>query len=276
MNKGERISMKNTKPEKNDINDFVCYKDRFLTNEQVNVYEEQEYGWGSYSSFIWKIQQPLLRDILQHFCRRINRPIRLLDFACGTGRVTSFMEQFVADIVGVDISPAMVDVARKKTIKTKFVVGDILCDYSLLQPPYDVIITFRFLLNAEDDIRRKVLYRLRELIAIDGLLILNVHGNLNSVRHPVIIWKRWRQSRGKINYNMDIMLNEMSSSETKQLLSETGFEIIEQRGFGILPGLLYRTPLHFIASVIDRFAAGKNWSKNWSIDLVFVCRPKNV
>lgn len=268
--------MKNIKLNNNDNNGVVRYKDHFQTTEQVNVYEEHEYGKDSYSSFIWKIQQKLLRDILNRFRGQINRPLRLLDFACGTGRVTSFVEKFVDDIVGLDISPAMVEVARNKTIKTKFIVGNILRDKDLLQPPYDVITTFRFLLNAEDDIRRQILYRLRELIAPDGILILNVHGNRNSIRHPVIIWQRWRQSRQKINCNTNIMLNELSPRETKKYLSETRFDVVEQHGFGILPGIIYRTPLRYMASVIDRFAAGKRWSRNWSIDIVFVCKPKNM
>lgn len=260
---------------KNDVHDLVCYEERFQKQEQVNSYETHVYGNGSYSYFIWQIQQPVLRTILNNFRLRVGRPVRLLDFACGTGRITSFVENFADVTVGVDISPAMVEVARSKAVKTKFIVGDILSDCDLLQPSYDVITSFRFLLNAPADMRRRVLQRLREVIQKpDGLLIVNVHGNSHSIRHPVIAWKRWRLARGKIGNELELMLHEMSPAEAKQLLSETGFEIIEQIGFGVMPGVLYRTPLRGIASVIDQFAIGKSWCKNWSIDLLFVCRPK--
>lgn len=256
------------------VNNCISYEERFQNHEHVNSYETHEYRANSYASCIWQIQQSVLQDILTSFRLRANRPVKLLDFACGTGRITKFVEKFADVVVGIDISPEMVEVARTKGIKAEFIVGDILSGCKLMHLPYDVITSFRFLLNADVDIRKRVLLQLRQVIMeSDGLLIVNVHGNSRSIRHPVIVWKRWCQDKGKTRNKQDVMLNEMSPSEAKHLLAETGFEVVEQIGFGIMPSVLYRTPLRRTALAIDRFAATRGWLKSWSIDLMFVCRP---
>ena len=84
----------------------------------------------------------------------------------------------------------MVAVARARCRKAQLQVGDILTQPELLQKRYDVITAFRFLLNVEDDVRRRVLRRLREVIREpEGLLLVNVHGNSHSLRHPAIVWR---------------------------------------------------------------------------------------
>jgi hypothetical protein len=57
------------------------------------------------------------------------------------------------------------------------------------------------------------------------------------------------------------------------LLRECGFQVIGQFGFGMLPPTLYRTPLRPFAFAMDKALAGDGWCKNWSIDMMFVCRP---
>jgi len=65
----------------------------------------------------------------------------------------------------------------------------------------------------------------------------------------------------------------MSPAGTKKLLRETGFEVVRQFGFGILPPTLYRTPLRKAALVVDWSLAGDHWWNDCSIDMLFVCRP---
>jgi SAM-dependent methyltransferase len=171
----------------------------------------------------------------------------------------------------VDISENMVAVARGKCGKARLLVGDVLAEPDLLQPEYDLISCFRFVLNAEPELRGRVLRRLRQALRTpDGMLLVNVHGNSHSLRHPAIAWRRWRERGGKT----DTMLNEMSPAAARRLLAESGFEVVRQFGFGILPPTLYRTPLRRVAAAVDRTFAGEDFLRNCSIDLLFVCRPR--
>ena len=248
----------------------INYSERFQDSTAVADYESKEYGAGSYSSRIWEMQRPVVEKIITDFRGGQKNPVRLLDFACGTGRVIATLEPLVDAAEGIDISPNMVAVAREKCRKAQLQVGDILAQTELLQGKFDVITAFRFLLNVEPAVRRGVLKKLREVLrAPDGLLIVNVHGNSRSLRHPAIVWRRRRERSEKTG----AMLNELSPAETKQLLADCGFQIVRQFGFGMLPPTLYRTPLRGVAAAVDGALAGENVWKNYSIDLLFVCRP---
>ena len=246
------------------------YAQRFQAKEDVAAYDQKEYKAGSYSSCIWDLQRPLLAKLFLERQAELHRPLALLDFACGTGRVMASLEPLAGAAEGVDISPEMVAVARTKCAKARFHVGDILTQPELLQKNYDFITAFRFLLNVEPAVRRRVLSRLREVIrAPEGRLVVNVHGNSRSLRHPAILWRRWRVRREASGE----MLNEMAPDETRGLLRDCGFQVVSQFGFGMLPPTLYRTPLRSVAWAADKALAGDRWGKDWAIDLLFVCRP---
>jgi SAM-dependent methyltransferase len=245
------------------------YSSRFQQKDAVEAYEAGEYGAESYSTFIWQLQRPVLEGILKDFRRQNPGTVRLLDFACGTGRVLSALEPLVDSAEGIDISENMVAVARTRCNKARFVTGDVLTQPKLLPDACDIISCFRFVLNAEPELRGSILRLLRGVLREPhGLLLINVHGNSSSLRHPAILWRR-RRERNTPGYKM---LNEMSPLEAERLLVDSGFEIVHRYGFGILPPMVYRTPLRRVANSIDRWLCGENWLSRWSIDLLFVCR----
>jgi len=246
----------------------IRYADRFQPQEAVAAYDTAEYGAESYSSAVWQLQRPVLEQVVKEFCAAPTGPVRLLDFACGTGRVLSALEPLVDAADGVDISENMVAVARGKCPKARLLVGDVLARPELLQPEYDLISCFRFVLNAEPELRGRVLRRLRSVLrSPGGRLLVNVHGNSRSLRHPAILWRRGRGAE------KEAMLNEMSPVEARRLLADSGFEVERQFGFGLVPPTLYRTPLRRAAAAVDRAFAGENLWRNWSVDILFVCRP---
>ena len=246
------------------------YSNRFQDEAAVAAYEGGEYGPGSYAAQVWQWQRPVVEQTLKDFRAAHPGPVRLLDFACGTGRVLSWVEGLVDSADGVDISENMVAAARGKCRRARLRVGDILAQPELLADGYDVITCFRFLLNAEPELRRRVLGRLRQSLRTPGgLLLVNVHGNAHSLRHPAIVWRRRRERRRPTGE----MLNELSRMEAVQLLAKAGFQVVNERGFGILPPTLHRTPLRGLARAIDRSLSGAHWWNRWSIDMLFICRP---
>lgn len=248
----------------------LSYAERFQQKDAAEAYDSGEYSSGSYATAMWQLQQPVLKQILREFRRERTEPVRLLDFACGTGRVLACLEPLVDSAEGIDVSENMIRVARTKCPKARLLVGDILASQELLQKDYDLISCFRFLVNVEPEMRGRILRRLREVLRVPtGRLLVNVHGNSCSLRHPVIIWRRWRERTEKSG----AMLNEMSPTETRSLLRESGFEVVRQFGFGMLPPTLYRTPLRRVVAAVDRALAGNHHWNDWSIDMLFVCGP---
>ncbi len=246
------------------------YASRFQAPEAVAAYEFQEYAPDAYASCIWELQQPRLAAILKQQQTTLGRPLTLLDFACGTGRVLAAVEPLVARAEGLDISPEMLAVAKNKCPRAHLRVADILQSNVLPANAYDVITAFRFLLNVEPAVRRGVLVRLREAIRQpDGVLVVNVHGNSQSLRHPALMWRR----RGERSRPTGTMLNEMSPGESRALLRDTGFTVCQEFGFGLMPPTLYRTPLRGLTRALDKTLAERGFFREWSIDLLFVCRP---
>jgi SAM-dependent methyltransferase len=248
----------------------TSYSSRFQDEAAAADYESKEYGAASYSSHVWSWQRPVVEQIIQDFQRGRHAPTRLLDFACGTGRVLACVESLVETAEGIDISENMVALARAKCRQAQFKVGDILAQPELLGQNYDLITAFRFLLNVEPSLRGRILRKLRgSLREPDGLLLLNVHGNSHSLRHPAIVWRRWRERSRPTG----AMLNEMSPAETQTLLRDCGFRVVRQFGFGMLPPSLYRTPLRKLTAALDQWSAGENRWRDYAVDMLFACQP---
>ena len=98
-----------------------------------------------------------------------------MELGCGTGRVTIPIADAGADIVGLDSSPAMLAVARRKAPGSLTLVQADMRDFSLDQEFGLVIIPFRgflSLLTVEDEIR--ALRCIQRHMAPGGRLAFNI------------------------------------------------------------------------------------------------------
>jgi ubiquinone/menaquinone biosynthesis C-methylase UbiE len=95
---------------------------------------------------------PIDRSILVAFVELIKRQsvVRVADVGCGPGRVAAFMAERGLDVVGVDVSEAMLEVARTAHSNIKFeegrldalpieegVLAGVVCWYSIIYTPPD-------------------------------------------------------------------------------------------------------------------------------------------
>jgi SAM-dependent methyltransferase len=137
--------------------------------------------------FLWAREQQVMDIILKKYFKGVE--INLLDFACGTGRVTSFLEHYANQSTGVDVSETMLAEAQKKLSKTSFFKADITNESALAGRKFNLITAFRFFLNAEPSLRANVIKSLVPHLEDDGYLIFNNHHCLNS---PWIKLYNWR------------------------------------------------------------------------------------
>jgi malonyl-CoA O-methyltransferase len=73
-----------------------------------------------------------------------------LDFGCGTGKFCRYAEdKNAAEIVGVDLSPAMIEEAKIRTTRTKLICEDIT-GLSIGQNKFDVVLTALVMGHLED------------------------------------------------------------------------------------------------------------------------------
>jgi SAM-dependent methyltransferase len=238
------------------------YAQRHIGDWVPQHYDQVMYAAESYDSLIWSLERPFIRAVAASTVAP-SGGLRLLDFACGTGRIIGALEDLAGASLGVDISPDMLSAARVKVQRSELRVGDILTDPAVAPGPYDLITAIRFFVNTEDEMRRRVMPALRALLAgPDSRLVFNIH--MNTVN--LLPNRLYRLMHGWPPYRS------MTVWQARRLCRDSGLDILELHGFGLLPERLHRGRAGRAARWVDRLAAGRS-PINWMCrDLVFVCR----
>lgn len=185
---------------------------------------------------------------------------RYLDFACGTGRITSTVAPSCAESVGVDISPTMLETARRKLPSVTFKELDLTSGVPIELGAFDLATAFRFFGNAQDDLREPVLVALHQLLRPGGILIINSH------RNPLAPYALLDRLSGNKSSGMDLHWGKLV-----QLLSRHGFLIKEVRPIG---AWMYRSRLLNAFEPNDPIAVARelrfsmSWLARWAPDVV--------
>jgi SAM-dependent methyltransferase len=139
-----------------------------------NVYEDEERA-RAYATLQFPGTYYLAFRDLPALVRHYNHGRRALDFGCGTGRSTRFLRNLGLDVIGVDISQAMLDQARALDPSGKYhlVRDSILVEFA--PGSFDVILAaFTFDNIPTDEAKADALSGLSTLLAPDGSLFLVV------------------------------------------------------------------------------------------------------
>jgi trans-aconitate methyltransferase len=95
----------------------------------------------------------------------------VLDAGCGTGRVTIELARRGYDVAGIDVEPAMLDVARQKAPGLNWVLGD-LATVALAPAAYDLVLAAgNVMIFLQLGTEAAVVVNLAGAIAPDGLLV---------------------------------------------------------------------------------------------------------
>ncbi|MCC9704410.1 class I SAM-dependent methyltransferase [Streptomyces sp. MNU76] len=203
------------------------YETKFVDEERVERYNRQ-YDEGSYDDHVWRLERPVLLDVLRS--ERARRGcLRVLDFACGTGRILRGLAGVADELTGVDISAEMAKHAAEASPEALIRTGCVLTE-NLLAGPYDAVTVFRFLLNAPEEVRVPVLRKIRQHMEPGALLILNNHGHCPSLRSIAVRVPKSRPERP----------NELRHRDIIELLHASGFRVESRRGFSAFPPVLHR------------------------------------
>ncbi len=179
----------------------------------------------------------------------------VLDAACGTGNVSELMNQRGFEVVGVDISPQMIETAKKKSENVEYFVQD-LAELDL-DMKFDLAISLFDSLNyiTDPETLARAIKRVGEHVVQGGLFIFDVNtiyalahhffdqANLASDHYPHYIWSSEYDHTRRIctvNMTFEVMENGQtrqfkevhvqrghSLEELEQMLIDAGFEVVE-------------------------------------------------
>ena len=145
---------------------------------------------------------------------------RYLDFACGTGRITRTVAPLAREAIGVDVSGSMLEIARAKCPQVRFIEAYVTRERVGLGH-FDVVTAFRFLGNAQDELRNDAVRAVSELLRPGGFFIVNNHRNPASVASLL-----HRMTGG--SHGMDLTYFKL-----RRLLLDHGFTIFRVRAIGL-------------------------------------------
>ncbi len=203
------------------------YRTHFVTAPSAQQYEEEIFGDGTFGGIVWSLETEFLEALL----RSLKPDVRYLDFACGTGRILSTLEEHVTQSTGIEISSAMLDVAQQKVKRSMLLCRDISSPNSPVEGQYDLITAFRFFLHAEPALRAAAMRALAARLATkESLLVFNVHSIASSYRGGLAVADAIVSAATKRHRKVQVL----SERRVRRLCKVAGLEIVRTYGYGAL------------------------------------------
>ena len=226
---------------------------------------EAHYEKQHWEKFLWMREQEIILWILEKYFA--GRDIHLLDFACGTGRITGFLETHVKTSTGVDVSGSMLAIAREKLERTEIIEADITADKVLEGRKFNLITAFRFFVNAEPSLRSAAMQALSRLLSEDGYFVFNNHQSYGS---PWIklLYMRHQQK------NSQGIFNVMTVDEMNRLVEDVGMEIVELYPAGFFHPPKIAAP-QVVTSAVERLCCRLKPLTRLSESPIAVCSWRN-
>ncbi|WP_245239163.1 class I SAM-dependent methyltransferase [Streptomyces sp. MZ04] len=121
------------------------------------------------------------------------------DVGCGPGRITAHLHELGVDAFGIDLSPAMIDVARRDHPGLRFDVGS-MTELDLADASMAGLVAWYSLIHIPDDEIGPVLQHFQRVVRPGGPLLLGYHvGDEAQMRthgyggHPMKVYVHRRQ-----------------------------------------------------------------------------------
>ncbi|MEU7697158.1 class I SAM-dependent methyltransferase [Streptomyces sp. NPDC039028] len=146
-------------------------------------------------------ETPYERAVLELFAGLVNTagggPVA--DVGCGPGRITAYLRGLGMDVFGIDLSPAMIEIARREHSGLRFEVGS-MTDLGLTDASLAGLVAWYSLIHVPDDEISSVFTYFRRVLRPGGPLLLGFHvGDESRLKtegyggHPMKVYVHLRQ-----------------------------------------------------------------------------------
>ncbi|WP_410819967.1 class I SAM-dependent DNA methyltransferase [Micromonospora sp. 050-3] len=139
------------------------------------------------------------------------------DVGCGTGRITAHLHTLGVDAFGIDLSPGMIDVARRDHSELRFEVGS-MTDLDLADGSVAGLVAWYSLIHIPDDQIGVVLAHFRRVVRPGGPLLLGFHvGDETTLK-----------TEGYGGHPMNVRVHRRQPAQVAAWLRQSGFTIDSQ------------------------------------------------
>ncbi|WP_042391301.1 class I SAM-dependent methyltransferase [Streptacidiphilus melanogenes] len=164
-------------------------------------------------------QTPYERAILAVFAElaRADGGGPVADVGCGPGRITAHLAGLGVDAFGIDLSPAMIEVARREHPALRFEVGS-MTDLDLAEASLAGVVAWYSLIHIPDHEIGSVLARFHRALRPGSPLLIGFH-----VGDDVQL-----KTRGYGDHPINVQVHRRRPEQLATWLDETGFDVQAQ------------------------------------------------
>jgi SAM-dependent methyltransferase len=216
------------------------------------------------AGFYWHCyEKPFLQSLFAEMAKTHKGPV--LDFACGTGRITELLNECFTNVTGIDISEEMLKSARAKLPEVAYIKADVTKD-NVDIGKFSVVTAFRFFLNAQPELRAAALEWIKSHLEDDGILLVNNHFRAESLKGGLV---RFLQKLNLADRNT------LSDAEFSELLAQHGFNSEKVFSFCLLPGGQSFPPLnHSLYFKLEKMLWRIADLRQFSEQSIYICTRK--
>ena len=157
--------------------------------------------------------KPKDRELLDHLVAEVKSLGLICDMGCGPGEVARYLKDHGADVLGVDISPRMIEQAQRLSPDIVFRQGDMMC-LDVADDTWGGIAAFYSIIHISRNKVVEALQELRRVLKPGGSLLLAIHLGSETL-HVDDMWDK--------KVSMDFMF--FTREEMKGYLSAADFVI---------------------------------------------------
>lgn len=119
-------------------------------------------------------EKPFDRLLLERFAQDVPSGKRICDLGCGSGHVTGYLKNLGFDVIGIDISPGMIEVAKRTYHSIEFRVGDMLAS-DMPDESLGEIVALYSIIHVERDQLRPTLGEMLRVLVPGGSVLVSFH-----------------------------------------------------------------------------------------------------
>ncbi len=177
--------------------------------------------------------KPLDRDWLTRFAAAVGTPGPICDLGCGPGHVARYLSEQGAHVLGMDLSPRMIERARQLNAGIEFRVGN-MAALDVADRSWSGIAAFYSIIHIPPTELAAVLGEFWRVLRPSGEALLAFHVG-DEVRHLDTLWEHqvsldfWFYPRARIEDHLRAIGFEIEESIERDPYE--GFEVATQRAY---------------------------------------------